>query len=120
MRGTDERVALAVARTRILDRRRERRRVAGLSALSGGLLTALLVTIGRFSGAGHGLPTGELTGASLLADSAGGYVLVAVLSFAAAVAVTTMCFRYRRRHDEKWNEKRTGIFEDTEKKEDLS
>lgn len=119
MRGTDERMALVAARAMALDRQRERREAAGLSALSGGLLTALLVTIGQLSGACHDPLAGELTGASLLAESAGGYVLVAVLSFAAAVIVTTLCFRYRRKHDERWNEEQTN-FEDTEKKEDLS
>lgn len=119
MRGTDERMALAAARAKALDRQRERRRTAGLSALSGGLLAALLVTMGELSGPGHHPLTGELTGASLLAESAGGYVLVAVLSFAAAVVVTTLCFRFRRRHDERWNEERNGK-EPKEKKEDLS
>ncbi len=95
MRNTDERMALVTARTAALTREQERRTFAGLSALSTVLLSALLIVIGRFSGAGHGLSPGELTGSSLLGESAGGYVLVAVLSFAAAVAITVLCFRYR-------------------------
>ncbi|MBQ3404786.1 MAG: glycosyltransferase [Oscillospiraceae bacterium] len=97
MRGTDERMALVNARVSALTRRRERQGIAGLSTLSGGLLLALLTIIGRFSGTVHNLPSGDLAGSSLLADSAGGYVLVAVAAFIAAVAVTTLCFRLRDR-----------------------
>ncbi len=40
-------------------------------------------------------------GAMLLREDAGGYVLVAVVSFAAAVAITALCFRLRNRENQK-------------------
>ncbi len=40
-------------------------------------------------------------GAMLLQEDAGGYVLVAVVSFAAAAAITALCFRLRIRENRK-------------------
>ena len=40
-------------------------------------------------------------GAMLLREDAGGYVLVAVVSFAAAAAITALCFRLRSRENQK-------------------
>ena len=40
-------------------------------------------------------------GAMLLREDAGGYVLVAVVSFAAAAAFTALCFRLRNRENQK-------------------
>ena len=40
-------------------------------------------------------------GAMLLREDAGGYVLVAVVSFAAAAAFTALCFRLRNRESQK-------------------
>ena len=45
-------------------------------------------------------------GAMLLREDAGGYVLVAVVSFAAAAAITALCFRLRNRENQKKD--RTG------------
>ena len=40
-------------------------------------------------------------GAMLLREDAGGYVLVGVVSFAAAAAITALCFRLRNRENQK-------------------
>ena len=40
-------------------------------------------------------------GTMLLREDAGGYVLVAVVSFAAAVVITALCFRLRIREKQK-------------------
>ena len=40
-------------------------------------------------------------GTMLLREDAGGYVLVAVISFAAASAITALCFRLRTRENQK-------------------
>ena len=40
-------------------------------------------------------------GAMLLREDAGGYVLVAVASFAAAAVITALCFRLRNRENQK-------------------
>lgn len=99
MRGTIERAALVHARVQALELQKRRRNLAGLSALSASLSILLFGAIGMLSGSGHSPPPGQMAGASLLSGSAGGYVLVAVLSFSAAVAFTTLCYRLKRRHD---------------------
>ena len=43
-------------------------------------------------------------GAMLLREDAGGYVLVAVVSFAAAMAITALCIRLRNRETPKKTE----------------
>ena len=40
-------------------------------------------------------------GAMLLREDAGGYVLVGVVSFAAAAAITALCFRLKSRENQK-------------------
>ena len=40
-------------------------------------------------------------GTMLLREDAGGYVLVAVVSFAAAAAITALCFRLKNRENQK-------------------
>jgi hypothetical protein len=40
-------------------------------------------------------------GAMLLREDAGGYVLVGVVCFAAAVVITALCFRLRKRENQK-------------------
>ena len=40
-------------------------------------------------------------GAMLLRQDAGGYVLVAVVSFAAAAVITALCFQLRKRENQK-------------------
>ncbi len=108
MRGIDERTALVSARVRALQRRRDRESLMGLSLISVCLFAALLEAVGRFSGTGHGLMSGELTGSSLLADSVGGYVLVAVIAFIAAVVITTICFRIKQKNERERQTYNTG------------
>ena len=99
MHSTEQRLALVEARTRALARQRTQRRAAGLSALSGCLLLGLVLLIGQLGGLKHDVVSGSMAGSSLLADSAGGYVLVALLSFAAAVIITTVCIRQRQKQN---------------------
>ncbi len=61
---------------------------------------------GADAGGGHGRRAGAteawgVFGAMLLREDAGGYVLVAVVSFAAAAAITVLCFRLRNRENQK-------------------
>ena len=56
---------------------------------------------GADTGGGHGRRAGQpeawgVFGAMLLREDVGGYVLVAVVSFAAAVVVTVFCTRLRK------------------------
>ena len=64
------------------------------------LFAALMQTAGTVVGPGQPEAWGAF-GAMLLREDAGGYVLVAVVSFAAAAAITALCFRLRIRENQK-------------------
>ena len=102
MYDTARRVALVKQRVRENTRRRQRREVISLSAACILLCAALMQTAGTVVGPGQTSAWGVF-GAMLLREDAGGYVLVAVVSFAAAAAITALCFRLRskekRRND---------------------
>ena len=100
MYDTARRVALVKQRVRENNRRRQRRGIYGLSAACMLLFVVLMQAVG--TGAGPGQPEAwGVFGAMLLREDAGGYVLVAVVSFAAAVAITALCFRLRIRENRK-------------------
>ena len=103
MYDTARRVALVKQRVRENTRRRQRREAISLSAACMLLCAALMQTAGTVVGPGQTAAWGVF-GAMLLREDAGGYVLVAVVSFAAAAAITALCFRLRNRE----NQKKTG------------
>ena len=94
MYDTARRVALVKQRVRENTRRRQRREVISLSAACILLCAALMQTAGTVVAPGQTAAWGVF-GAMLLREDAGGYVLVAVVSFAAAVVITALCFRLR-------------------------
>ena len=102
MYDTARRVALVKQRVRENTRRRQRREVISLSAACMLLCAALMQTAGTVVGPGQPEAWGVF-GAMLLREDAGGYVLVGVVAFAAAAAITALCFRLRskekRRND---------------------
>ena len=100
MYDTARRVALVKQRVRENTRRRQRRGIYGLSAACMLLFAALMQAAGAVVGPGQTAAWGVF-GAMLLREDAGGYVLVAVVSFAAAVAITALCFRLRNRENRK-------------------
>ena len=63
-------------------------------------VAVLLQTADRVIGQGQTDAWGGF-GAMLLREDAGGYVLVAVVSFAAAAAITALCMRFRIRENRK-------------------
>ena len=100
MYDTARRVALVKQRVRENTRRRQRRGIYGLSAACVLLCVVLMQTAGTVVGQGQPAAWGVF-GAMLLREDAGGYVLVAVVSFAAAAAITALCFRLRNRENQK-------------------
>ena len=64
------------------------------------LFAVLMETAGTVVGPGQTAAWGVF-GAMLLRKDAGGYVLVAVVSFAVAAAITALCFRLRNRENRK-------------------
>ena len=81
-------------------RRRQRREAISLSAACLLLFAVLTQAAGTVIGPGQPEAWGVF-GAMLLREDAGGYVLVAVVSFAAAVVITALCFRLRIRENQK-------------------
>ena len=100
MYDTVRRVALVKQRVRENTRRRQRRGIYGLSAACMLLCTVLMQAAGTVVGPGQTAAWGSF-GTMLLREDAGGYVLVGVVCFAAAVVITALCFRLRKRENQK-------------------
>ena len=100
MYDTARRVTLVKQRVRENTRRRQRREAISLSAFCLMLFTALAGAADALIVRGQTAAWGVF-GAMLLREDAGGYVLVAVVSFAAAAAITALCFRLRIRENQK-------------------
>ena len=98
MYDTARRVAFVKQRVRENTRRRQRRGIYGLSAACMLLFAVLMQAAGTVVGPGQPEAWGNF-GAMLLREDAGGYVLVAVVSFAAAVVITALCFRLRSKEN---------------------
>ena len=96
MYDTARRVALVKQRVRENTRRRQRRGIYGLSGACMLLFAVMIQTAGMVVGPGQTAAWGAF-GAMLLREDAGGYVLVAVVSFAAAASITALCIRLRDR-----------------------
>ena len=100
MYDTARRVELVKRQIRKNTRRRQKRGIGRLSAVCMLLFAALMQAAGTVVGPGQPEAWGVF-GAMLLREDAGGYVLVAVVSFAAAVVITALCFRLRIRENQK-------------------
>ena len=96
MYDTARRVALVKQRVRENTRRRQRREAISLSAFCLMLFTALAGAADALIVRGQTAAWGAF-GAMLLREDVGGYVLVAVVSFAAAVVITALCFHLRKK-----------------------
>ena len=105
MYDTARRVTLVKQRVRENTRRRQRREAISLSAFCLMLFTALAGAADALIVRGQTAAWGAF-GAMLLREDVGGYVLVAVVSFAAAVVVTVFCTRLRKnnKHQEQTKE----------------
>ena len=97
MRTAEQRAAAVHRRTEELRRRREKSMLF-LTAVCSCILLAVLVPLtARLAGPSAEDPGDVFTGAALLDESAGGYLLAAVLSFMAGITVTVLCIKYRDR-----------------------
>ena len=100
MYDTARRVALVKQRVWENTRRRQRRGIYGLSGACMLLFAVLTQAAGTVVAPGQ-TATWGVFGAMLLREDAGGYVLVGVVCFAAAVVITALCFRLRNRENQK-------------------
>ena len=99
MYNTAVRVGLVEKRVRQKRRRQETRALCGLSALCLLLSGSLVGTVGTLTGTGHAAVL-SIYGAILLRAAVGGYVLVGVTAFTAAVVITVLCIKYKDRKKE--------------------
>ena len=97
MYDTAERVGRVRLRAGQLRRKKENRLLGGLSSLCAVLAFSLIGSIAAMTGGAQGGMVSGLYGAMLLFEDAGGYVLAAVLSFAAAVVITVLCIHSREK-----------------------
>ena len=100
MYDTARRVELVKRQIRKNTRRRQKRGIGRLSAVCMLLFAALMQAAGTVVGPGQPEAWGVF-GAMLLREDAGGYVLVAVVSFAAAAAITALCFRLKSKENQR-------------------
>ena len=100
MYDTTRRVELVKRQIRKNTRRRQKRGIGRLSAVCMLLFAVLMQTSDRVVGQGQTAAWGGF-GAMLLREDAGGYVLVGVAAFTAAVVLTVVCMRLHEREKQK-------------------
>ena len=101
MYDTNERIAQVKERAMRIRQKKEKRAIRGLSTLCLALC-CLVGVLGEVSGGFRSAAEVQgMTGATLLSESAGGYVLVAVISFLVAVVFTLLCVKLRERNVKK-------------------
>ncbi len=93
MRTDTERIALLHARAQRLEDQKMMRIWGSVSVF---LFAILVATIVQIDVPFQSITSGGFAGSSLLGESAGGYVLVAVISFIAAVCITVYCIQRRK------------------------
>jgi len=97
MRTAEEQLRRMHMRAAEIKRQEDRSRLRALGSLSGVLLVCLVVVMQQLQSLHHEILTGQSTGSSLLDESAGGYVLAAVIAFLAGVIITAVIYKKRNR-----------------------
>ena len=98
MRTAEERIAALHMRMAALREKQERRKTLALGAGCAGLCGGLSLLV--FGGsAACGGTAGAYTGATMLFEDAGPYVLLALIAFMAGVIITALCIRFRRKNE---------------------
>ena len=105
MYDTTERVRRVKQTALRLIQKRERAALRRLETLCTVLALGLTGALAHFIGGPPGAAVQGAYGATLLSDSAGGYVLVGVASFTAAAVLTVVCMRLHEREKRKKDNK---------------
>ncbi len=114
MYGTKKRVTLVKQRMAEYRRRQARQSIQRLSALCILLFLSLVETVGMLQG--QPMDAAGMCGAILLHEDAGGYVLVAVISFTVAVVITALCIKFRKRGQQGQDTEKENISQQWEEK----
>ncbi len=94
---SEERIIRLHERAVQLQQKRNRTIMTALGGISACLSVFLLLLVTQAERVSHEVAGSQFTGSSMLSESAGGYVLVAVIAFAAGVLITTILRWYRDR-----------------------
>lgn len=97
MKTAEERIKKLHKRAAELKRQRDKRYLTGFGSASVFLAVMLAVAIMQTDELFHSVTDGEYVGSSLLSESTGAYVLVAVAAFFIGVIITAVLIRYRRK-----------------------
>ncbi len=98
MMDTGQRVECVKRRVLEKGRNWEKCMIQRLSLSFVALCCCLIYSVGHFSGRSPGSVQG-LSGATMLFENAGGYVLVGVVCFIAAAVITVLCLRSRGKNN---------------------
>ena len=97
MRSTEERIDLMHAQVKEMRRDHEKKLTRVLGSASVLVALALIIVTAYVIGSPGELTDTAMAGTSMLSESAGGYVLVAIVSFLAAVMITVVCLRMQQK-----------------------
>ena len=94
----DESMLQITAKSRNLKIKKQRRNIGFIAVSLMLVFAAFVIAVYEYSGFGMVGTEYSYYGAFMLPNEAGGYILVGVVSFVAAVAVTLICLRYKGRN----------------------
>jgi len=97
MRTAQERIILLHSRANELRKKTNERILIITGVASACLMSILIVMMTQTNYRAVTSANSQFAGTSLLSESAGGYVLVAVIAFVAAVVITLICIRIRQK-----------------------
>ncbi len=106
MMTKEERIQALHARVAALERQRERRKTGAVGAAGAVLTVCLLFMVFGGGGTHPGGAAGLYSGATMLFEGAGPYVLIAVVAFMAGVIVTVALIKNRKKENRQISENR--------------
>lgn len=101
MRDRADRLDAMHKRADELRRKRDVLVMRVLGTASALLLVSLIGVMTLLGTAGHSVSADGMYGTSMLNESTGGYILVAIISFMLAVVITVLCFKIKKYKEEK-------------------
>ena len=96
MRTEEERIRRLHERAHEIEQHKDQICISCLSVFCVGIFALLITCIAGENGAFYSAEGIRMQGSSMLSESAGGYVLVAVLAFYAGVILTAIIIRIRK------------------------
>ena len=97
MRNTEERLGRMHERAHEIRKRADKTILKVTGSISAGLMACLILILQQVQKMHPVIINGKSAGSSLLSDSAGAYVLIAVIAFMAGVIITAVIYKSRRK-----------------------